>query len=103
MLKYVYNDGLLIAYANHPLQPWDELEEVPLSQEQIDEFLANYNEQERHRIRALREERFRVETDPLHWNALDLEKAGEDATQAWADWLAAKEAIRDALPYPEGN
>lgn len=100
MLKYVYTDGVLKAYSIHPLHPWEEPEEVQPTQDQIETFLANHLELERGRIRALREERFRDETDRLHWDALDLEKAGEDASQAWTAWLAAKQAIREALPYP---
>ncbi len=101
MLKYVYKDGAVKAYVNRPLQPWEEPEEVQLTQDQIDAFLATHAKEERDRIRALRAERFGAETDALHWDALDLEKSGQDATQAWSDWIAAKQAIRYSLPYPE--
>jgi hypothetical protein len=101
MLKYVYKDGAVGAYVNRPLQPWEEPEEVQPTQEQIDAFLENRAREERERIRALRAERFSAETDALHWDALDLEKSGQDATQAWNDWIAAKQAIRESLPYPE--
>lgn len=103
MLKYVFKDGTVKAYANHPLHPWEEPEEVRLSREQVDAFLANRTVEEHERIRRLREERFGRETDALHWKALELEKSGEDATSAWNDWLAAKRAIREVLPYPEGS
>lgn len=103
MLKYVHKDGEVKAYTARPLQPWEEPEEVPLSQDQIDAFLENHAKEERERIRALRAERFGAETDALHWDALDLEKSGQDAAQAWSDWIAAKQEIRESLPYPEGN
>lgn len=81
--------------------PWEAPTCVKLPKEESAAWLAQQQEAEIARIKAEREARFRVETDDLHWKALELEKAGQDASAAWKDWLAAKEAVRKELPYPE--
>ena len=52
--------------------------------------------------RALREQRFEAEADPIRYAYDEALARGEDsAEQLKAEWLAKKDEIRADLPYPE--
>jgi hypothetical protein len=85
----------------HPVNPWDKIEYFDLPKEEAIAWLAQQREAEITRIKAEREARFQSETDDLHWQALELEKSGQDSSAAWKEWITAKEEIRKELPYPE--
>ena len=74
--------------------------------EQVDgEFLLKQDipvEYQNEQIRAERQARYAVESDPIRLDYDEaLARGSEDAEQLKQDWLASKDRIREELPYIE--
>lgn len=54
-------------------------------------------------VRSARETRYRTETDPMLFDAMEAYSQAHPEEPAFADWLAAKNLIREELPKPEGG
>lgn len=61
------------------------------------------NTQKTEAVRSAREARYRTETDPMLFDAMEAYAQAHPEEPAFADWLAAKNLIREELPKPEGG
>ena len=79
---------------------------TPADYEQVDgEFLLKQNvpvEYQNEQIRAERQARYVIESDPIRLDYDEALARGEDtAEQLRQEWLASKDKIREELPYIE--
>lgn len=74
---------------------------VPASAEVIEARRVARLAQDTEAVRAARESRYRAETDALMLDAIEAYAAAHPDDSAFAEWLAAKERIRQELPKPQ--
>lgn len=89
-------------------QNWQDMtvengELVPASDEVLAARETARQAAETEAVRSAREARYWAETDPMLFDAMEAYALAHPEDAAFADWLAAKEEIRAAIPKPEGG